>query len=336
MKAKGETHMKAYAFVLALLIGALLSGCYTQLSTVKSEREEEYTYTRNDQEEDTTSYDSGSRGTYHDYDYDDWDRPYPRFRAYMNYYYPAYYWPSIGFTLAYSDPYYGWSWYGYDPWWCGTPQIVYAWPVYYYPYYYYPYSQSRWGHYAWGGGGVRTNRDFGSTRGGSMRTVGGGRGGESPAYDAPRSGGINEGSSAGRRGDVPLPLRVEPSSGRRSDIPTTRTPEYDGKGATPSNESAPPAGGRRGNEKDVDAKQPERAPADVRPAAPPTPPKEGQRGSQERRGVRDSGSRRDSSPRPQQTPPPSYNPPPSPPRSAQPSGGGGGSRDSGGGRGGRR
>lgn len=197
--------------LLAAFVAIFFVGCYTELGTVREPRTgqtQEYTYQdyseENESEEDTVSsrYDEG-RTYYDDYYYDRW---YPRNRFYFRYYYPAYYWPSFGFTYGYYDPwyYYDCYWY-YDPWICGTPLVIY--PIYYYPYwylhypYFYPYYRYRH-YYGYGGSIVRTNRDFGSTRGASIRTGDGRSGMRSGGTDV--SGSSLDRARTGGRGDVPI------------------------------------------------------------------------------------------------------------------------------------
>jgi len=204
-----EETMRRVNMLFASFAVFFLVGCYTELGTVREPREQqtdEYTYQDNSQEseygEDTVSSRYYEDRTYYDdYYYDRW---YPRYRFYFRYYYPAYYWPSFGFSYVCYDPWYYYGWY-YDPWFCGTPLVIY--PIYYYPYwysyypYYYPYYRYRH-YYGYGGSIVRTNRDFGSTRGASIRT-GGGRGGTRSAGTDVSGSSLDRARTAGRS-DVPI------------------------------------------------------------------------------------------------------------------------------------
>ena len=185
---------------IAALAVFLHSGCYTQLATVRSEvvYEEETRFYPNEQLEEDEEYvtEEDSVDEVYDsrdyYEYADQDQS-PRYHLYFRYYHPSsYYWSA--YHDPYFDPYYDCYSY-YDPWICGTPFVFYPWPGYY-PWYYrhsfyfgyryayydpgyyygypgYGYSQRFFGH----GGRHRTNRDFGSTRGGRRSRDGSHRGG---------------------------------------------------------------------------------------------------------------------------------------------------------------
>ncbi len=192
----------------------LLAGCYTQLGTVKDESKEDESYsTRRDEYsenegQDTTAPAPGYSDRYRRYDddsyYDD-NSWHPGYRGYFSFYYPAYYWPSFAFGVAYYNSWcFGSYWY-YDPWICGTPYLYYPWPGFYYPpiyVYHYPYYRFR-NLYAVGGGSgpVRRNRDFGSTRGGSGRVFGSGRGVNRGGYNPPSGASVDRGRGTNRRGD---------------------------------------------------------------------------------------------------------------------------------------
>lgn len=205
--------MKTLSPVFALA-ALLVAGCYTQLTPVKEEskdderyspRRDEYT---GDEDQDSNAaaprYSDRYRRSDDDSYYDEYSS-HPRYGAYFSYYYPAYYWPSFAFGAAYYNSWcYGSYWY-YDPWICGTPYVFYPWYGFYYPPFYayhYPYYRFR-SSYAVGGGsgGVRRNRDFGSTRGGSGRVFGTGRGINRGGYYPPSGASVDRSHGTNRRGD---------------------------------------------------------------------------------------------------------------------------------------
>jgi hypothetical protein len=107
---------------VSLVAALALSGCYTEVGSVRGERDEDYAYHPEDQGvvPDTTMEESGNY-TDNEYDRD-------RSRFYFDYYYP-----SFTFGLGY------YSW--WRPWW--------SWGSWYYdPFYYYGGYYAPWG---WGG-----------------------------------------------------------------------------------------------------------------------------------------------------------------------------------------
>lgn len=216
--------------LLSVVAAILFVGCYTQLGTVRTTPEvEEYTYeetvpeTESEPESDTATAPSRSYD-YRGYDYDnDYDRWYPRYRYSFRYYYPSYYWPSVSFAIAYYDPWYYSAWYNdcywyYDPWICGTPYVYYPHPYYsyYYPRYRYRYYPVVYDDR------TRTNRDFGSTRGKSVRTGGRGGGGRAgyetlPGGSIDRSArtGVRDGSSVRDAGRIRTTGRTPEATERR-------------------------------------------------------------------------------------------------------------------------
>jgi hypothetical protein len=175
--------MSLTAFVAAVLLMAGTQGCYTQFSAAREEPVYE-----DDANEAVALSDTGE-GAAEEGEYDenqaqpqsdygqDWSC---QMRVGMDYYYPSTYWPSVGFTVAYNSPYYGW----YDPWYSyGYPYYGYGYgggygygypyypydPYYGYPGYWYPTEVVPW-----------QNREFGSTRGSGntrgSRTAAGSRG----------------------------------------------------------------------------------------------------------------------------------------------------------------
>lgn len=156
---------KIILFSTIISIVLILSGCYTQLGTVRDTKsdyqEEEYSYNNQDYDSDTL-YDREGNTIINNYYFDGYW--YPRYRWMFSYYYPSYYWPSYSFYIAYRDPWlYDWYWdryWYYDPlYWCYTPMVSY--PIYYPPYYWnYP-----WYYVSRDGDVKSTRRDFGNQRG---------------------------------------------------------------------------------------------------------------------------------------------------------------------------
>jgi hypothetical protein len=157
--------LTAFFAAFLLLVGA--QGCYTQ---VGSTRDEVYNDDNNGQVAQDNSGGESAEGVYADSGAmnqppgdagHDWTC-----QVHMGFdgYYPSAYWPSVGFSLAYNDPWYGW----YDPWYSygygygggygygygyGYPYYPYYDPWYGYPAYGYPVEPVPW-----------QNREFGSTR----------------------------------------------------------------------------------------------------------------------------------------------------------------------------
>ncbi len=329
--------MKTYLIMTSLAGSVILAGCYTELGTMRERSRDDDSYSNRQQtyeesEEDTTSSDSYSQSQrYDDYSYDRYDG-YPRYRGSFSYYYPSSYWPSVGFTLAYNDPWYGWGvgYSCYDPWWCGTSYVMYPWPSYYYPpyYTYYPYYRYR---YASGETVPRTNRDFGSTRGGSIRTGGRDRGDDRGSYVAPSTGSYTPGTGAARRGDTPTTTRPEARRGRRGEVGVSRTPSRDSQGSG-TREGDRSGSRERSGQRSSGERRFEFVPRD----AVPTPPARVDRPSEpQREQPRQSGSRRESEPQQHSPAPPTYSPPPPPQQNSGGSSGGRNSSEGGGRRGGR-
>jgi hypothetical protein len=178
------------AFVVALLA----SGCYTQLGTVRNDRDKEYKedeeYAKTEEYADDQEYAEEDTVTQGDYDN-------ARQRFYSDGY-DAY--PYIGFGFGYYDPWYwrhaGYYYYSpswYDPiWgWCGT-----SYPRYYASGYWGGSSYNSWyrrGHYTYRTGGnvvTRPGGAYGATRTfGSTRTpMGATRGGTDVLPSGARAG----------------------------------------------------------------------------------------------------------------------------------------------------
>ncbi len=306
---------KQLIFTIFVAIFALvISGCYTQLGTVKNESPEyteEYSgeeYTQDSQNDNEYQYDDRA-AVINNYYYDGayW---YPRHRWMFSSYYPSYYWPSVAFSYAYYDPwFYDRYWY-YDPWVCGTPWVYYGHYNhynYYNPYYYY------WGSGYYGGGKTitRTNRDFGDTRGGRAD------------IDQPR-----DGRPAGHgRSDLPSGVGVVGSSGRsQSDSPVNvRKPSRnDGstRGVSPRTGERPSA--RKGDATRSGSRR-DRYDGESRGTRPSQPSGNESGRTIERGGSNDRGGSRSEDTRPSYVPPPppaSSSPAPAAPPSQSPSRGG--------------
>jgi hypothetical protein len=153
--------------ILASVIGLLmimLSGCYTQLGSLRNEKEgdEEYMATEQQSDSSYTSENESEGYTYNSGCCDDYYRPHVGF----SYYYPSSYWPSVAFGMAYADPwFYDYAW-GYNSW-----NNYYS-PVWnpYYGYYpnsfYSPYYSGYYGYYNGypGSSIVNGRRDVGEVR----------------------------------------------------------------------------------------------------------------------------------------------------------------------------
>lgn len=194
------------AFVAAVILLTGTQGCYTQFSAAREEVAYEEQYSEREAPADTEDGDA-EEGEYVEQearpeaDYgQDWSC---QMRFGFDYYYPSTYWPSVGFTIAYNDPWYGW----YDPWYSyGYPYYGYGYPYYGYGYPYYPYYDPWYGYPGyWYPTEVVPwqNREFGSTRG-----TGSTRGGTTRG-----SQGVN--ASNGSRQGITDPLEQ-----RHMDLPT--------------------------------------------------------------------------------------------------------------------
>lgn len=202
--------MRTVYLPLILLPSAalVLSGCYTQLATVRDDVEERYSSRTDDRTvegDDTTGAQSDCTDCK-----DDWFRS--RYRLGFRYYYPSY--SSFYFSTFY-DPWYYDPWYCYfDPWICGTPFVGrpywynWYWAGYYGGYYpgyyggYYPYGSYRYPYYYPGvivvSGGTTRTRDSGYRRSGGVTRSGDGYGrlGTSgPSYTAPPASRTSSGGS---------------------------------------------------------------------------------------------------------------------------------------------
>lgn len=212
----------------------IVSGCYTQLGTVKeykSEYQEEYTYNNQEFGNDKI-YDDGNNVIINNYYFDGYW--YPRYRWMFSYYYPSYYWPSYAFTIVYRDPwFYDWYWdryWVYDPYWCYTPWVSY--PIYY-PSYYWNYP---WYYVSRDGYVQPTRRDFGNQRDASRTDrievpddrFGSGRSG----VDVPPATGITGGSRS--QSDSKDQIRGKSRSTDGSSTLRPRTGERTGRGGSDS------------------------------------------------------------------------------------------------------
>ncbi len=218
---------KIIFFSTLITVILILSGCYTQLGTVRETKsdyqEKNYSYNDQDYESDTL-YDREGNTVINNYYFDGYW--YPRYRWMFSYYYPSYYWPSYSFYIAYRDPwFYDWYWY-YNPlYWCYTPMVTY--PIYYPPYYWsYP-----WYYVSRDGNVISTRRDFGNQRGaaqtdrspfGNEDRFGTGRSG----YDIPNAIGVT--GSGRSQSPSNEQIRGKSRSGESSRSVTPRTGDRSG------------------------------------------------------------------------------------------------------------
>ena len=162
------------ASVAALLL-FVLSGCYTQVATVREEQpqaRQDYDTLQDHPEgyaaEGDTNYEENENPPVVNNYYGNGWHPWAGF----NYYYPSYYWPSYAFGVAYNDPWFYDSYWAYDPWWCGTPYIGYPYYGSYYSrpaFYGYGIYSPYYHHYYANGGTFHGTRIFGSARGSVRR-----------------------------------------------------------------------------------------------------------------------------------------------------------------------
>lgn len=245
------------SFLIALCgLMILFSGCYTQLSTTRDEREESYSHRQKNDDDSTyadNNDDADRDGQSYTYNNDDWT--YGQ-RVGFSYYYPSYstFWPSSYFRTTYTNLLspggYGYAWYYdphyCDPWWSYT-SLAYD-PYYYTPVYYTNPSY----YYGSGSGYSSTNykpqaRGFGANRGNDVgaRPLPTGTGG----YNNPS---IDRGSS-GVGGTMNLPTGVSiggaPSRGaakapEANTVPRTNGTQRISTGSTNGNRNS--AGSNRG------------------------------------------------------------------------------------------
>lgn len=301
------TLLRSTIFTLALLLTAgLVSGCYTQVGTTKTDKfSGEYPQKEEVEQEDEYA-DAESTGSGTDYYFD--EEGYPRDRHSLGYYSPSW----VVLSTGWYDPWY-WQTAYYNPFWCcwNMYPMSYGWWRPWYPYYsgyYYP----SYGYPSYAGGSHGTTRTVGSTRG----TTGGGRG--------------RDAVEPGRIGDTQLPTGMRSAgSGRSQDQATPATPGRKGVDtgrSTGTRETPAVRGGTsRTGRGSSTTRTPARTPSRGTEQSPP-PRQGGDTGA--RGGSSDTGGRTVS-------PPP---PPPSNPPSTPPSGGGGRApgENRGGGGGGRR
>ncbi len=207
------TFLRKYAPVAAVVVTALaLSGCYTQVGSMREDREGDYSYRDEDRSAVTDSTEE-QPGEYNDNDYE-----YDRGRFYFDYYYPSYTF-GLGFYGSWWSPWWAWgTWYN-DPFLYGPYYNNWGWGWYpgYVPGWWYPRYGGYYGTYPYGG---RT-RTFGNSR-----MVGTTRGG---MYDPPGGGVLSGGT------------RTSPGAVGRSGV-TTRRPQPGRPSARPSSRVSP---GRR-------------------------------------------------------------------------------------------
>jgi hypothetical protein len=267
-----------FPLVLAQSLALFLTGCYTQLATVREDVEERYSYRSDNRtvEDDDTARAQSDCATC------DADFYRPRYRIGFRYYYPSY----SSFSFSTYNPWYYDPWLcSYDPWICGTPFVGrpywYNWywagyyggyyPGYYtsyYPYWYYrsPFyypgvvvlsegsTRTRDSGYRRTGGATRADDGYGriGTSGSSFappaasRTVSGG----SRDAGATRSVGSGVESSRGsgrvRDGGEAVGTSRGTSTGGRSYSPPSRSGEGS-SGSAPSSRGSSSGGSSRGS-----------------------------------------------------------------------------------------
>jgi len=172
---KSRIILLALSSIVSILL-VLFSGCYTQLGSLRNEKEgdEEYTTTEQQGDSSYTNENESEDYTYNSGSYDDYYRPHVGF----SYYYPSSYWPSVAFGMAYADPwFYDYAW-GYNSW---NNYYSPVWNPYYgyYPYSYYsPYYPSYYNGYYYGYPGssvLNGRRDVGEVRAQGREDNGNGR-----------------------------------------------------------------------------------------------------------------------------------------------------------------
>ena len=103
--------------VLSLAVALTFVGCYTQMGSVRSDREYSYEEQSSEQAYQGDQYDSNASiiNSYYYGGY--WPSSYFRFS--FGYYYPSYYW-------GWYDPFYSYCYdpFFYSPWICGTPFVT--------------------------------------------------------------------------------------------------------------------------------------------------------------------------------------------------------------------
>jgi len=213
-----KIRLSHYLFGGALLLVIVLSGCYTQMGTVRNDRgENDENYSSPQQSDNDSSYAEDDQNYYDNGYYNDWDHP----RVGFSYYYPNHYgWPSYEFSAAYGNPwYYDAFWWGSDPWMYGNPYYYgspFLYGGYYPPYYYSPYYSYGYGN-GYGRSFRNTHRAFGSTRGSANRGINnpnGGQGGYAPGIN---NTGVSGGG--GYNGTLPTAGKFD-RSGNRSAQPS--------------------------------------------------------------------------------------------------------------------
>lgn len=191
---------------VSLVAALALSGCYTEVGSVRGERDEDYAYHPEDRGvvPDTTIEESGNY-TDNDYDRD-------RSRFYFDYYYPSF---TFGWGYySWWRPWWSWgSWY-YDPfYYSGGYNTPWGWGGYpgYVPGWWYPHYDGR---YAFSSGYYGKSRTFGNSR-----TVGMNRGAYNPPSGGIMYGGARSSSRTGSRTGVTSGRSQTGSSSAR---PSTR------------------------------------------------------------------------------------------------------------------
>ncbi len=250
MRRSNLTYM---TFIPMLAVIFLISGCYTQVGTIKEERPaaREEVYVEEYYDDTGTTY----RYYSDDYYYDDYSYRSPRHRMFFSYYYPTHY--SFGWGVHY-DPFWYDRYYVWDPWHYPrySYNIYFGWPSW--RYHYHTYYRWYGGHYMYPWGPwhythhyplytyypshafrdrQRTPRTFGTTRGYSRdgtyrlpsagRTTGDRTGVTGRRDTEGRTGAGVRDAGRTRTDDTRVRSR-DPQSGREGSVrqPTrTRTPE---------------------------------------------------------------------------------------------------------------
>jgi len=147
-----------FTSILGLLV-LFLSGCYTQLGSVKDSSGTEEITSSPEQQTDA-SYTNQTGATEEYYGYDDYTWEY-RPRVGFSYYYPSI-WPTDIFAAAYANPW-AYDYYpGYDLGYNGAGYLNYGYPQYNSPFYKYPPPSYYWPGYT-SGLGYSVNRRLGNS-----------------------------------------------------------------------------------------------------------------------------------------------------------------------------
>ncbi len=263
--------------VLFLTFGVFtlfLNGCYTQLKTTSEAYSDDNKYISEEQNEEGIDDNENEK-----YSESSWCCDEYRPRVGFSYYYPAYYWPSVAFTIAYADPWFYDYYWAYDPWFYYSP---YRWSYYYWypPYYYSPYYGY---YYSYDWSNVNRSRRYdGAIRGGVNR---GGTDYIEQTSSRPSRFDLPGGSSVGR-GNSNKNIDRNSSSVRENSrrVQDQRDIRNDGKSSVRTINPRVRGSGSRDVNKRSDTRnrntQPKSKPPEIRNSTPPshsTPPREERR-----------------------------------------------------------